>query len=709
MVSRRRRKRAVEMMISFMLLLLLYSKTVYAAEEEPIDDFYGPIYNYEYYMEMNPDVKAVYGSGSAEDRVNAHRHFENRGMSEKRIASREFDINSYMRQYPDLRTAFGDDYKKYYLHYLKYGLREGRKATGCDKRVGSITVYKGTDYSAVFDADYYLAKYPDLRAAFGDDDVLAIRHFVRNGMREGRQAKQSFDVHSYRRAYQDLRLTYGNDLTKYYIHYIKYGTREKRVSENVKTVVDPVTGLDGKDYSAVYDFSEYQKRNSDVKDAFGDDDIATLRHFIKNGMKERRIANQNFNIRVYSNLYEDLQNEYNDDFKDYYMHYLKYGKKEGRKAVYTDAAGDKTSGDKTSDGQVVSGDVFRLYNRSTGEHLLTSDIAEKDKLLRSKEWSSEGMVWSYRDGTGIPVYRIYKPGYGHRFTQHKSEYDNCLKNGWRSEGICWYIDPTSRQDYYTLINPKAKSEVKKYIYTSEQGEINTLEGLGWIKLFGVRADVAPGILYAKDNKRSIDHYLGGKRNLVDYLTENQKAYLGKPYIDVYSPEFYEKYSISYGIQCASFVTIALQSIGCNTDIVIRDTTYSSEILSEYPNPYQASTWVAFADEHKAKGDIDVYTYSSVSELLSDGIAKKGDILIFDSTGPYGYYDEYGNMYDNHMGFFWGDEVIYDKMWHTAVATTGLGRLGYTVLYDGSNPGNQITNVTPVSSENRIYLLPVSQH
>ena len=178
---------------------------------------------------------------------------------------------------------------------------------------------------------------------------------------------------------------------------------------------------------------------------------------------------------------------------------------------------------------------------------------------------------------------------------------------------------------------------------------------------------------------------------------------------MYSPEFYEKYSISYGIQCASFVTIALQSIGCNTDIVIRDTTYSSEILSEYPNPYQASTWVAFADEHKAKGDMDVYTYSSVSELLSDGIAKKGDILIFNSTGSYGYYDEYGNMYDNHMGFFWGDEVIYDKMWHTAVATTGLGRLGYTVLYDGSNPGNQITNVTPVSSENRIYLLPVSQH
>ena len=202
--------------ISFILLFLLYSKTVYAAEEEAVYsyEYYEPVYQYEYYMEKNPDVKAYYGSGSVEDRNRAFQHFENYGMKERRIASPTFDINSYMRAYPDLRSAFGDDYEKYYLHYLKYGMKEGRRAVGCEKRIGSVTVYQGTDYSPVFDADYYLAKYPDLRAAFGDDDVLALRHFVRYGMREGRQAKASFDVKSYRRAHQDLRLAFGNDISK---------------------------------------------------------------------------------------------------------------------------------------------------------------------------------------------------------------------------------------------------------------------------------------------------------------------------------------------------------------------------------------------------------------------------------------------------------------------------------------------------------------
>ncbi len=692
MVPRKNGKKAVGMMvISFILLFLLYSKTVYAAEEEVVYSYayYEPVYQYEYYMEKNPDVKAYYGSGSVEDRNRAFQHFKNYGMKERRIASPTFDINSYMRAYPDLRSAFGDDYEKYYLHYLKYGMREGRRAVGCEKRIGSVTVYQGIDYSPVFDADYYLAKYPDLRAAFGDDDVLALRHFVRYGMREGRQAKVSFDVKSYRRAHQDLRLAFGNDISKYYLHYMKYGNREGRVTTGVTEIVNPVTKLNGTDYSAVYDYTEYQQRYGDIKAAFGEDDIATLGHFLKYGMKERRVAKQSFDVKAYSNYYEDLQNAYNDDFSNYYLHYLHYGIKEGRKTNYEYTGAEESTGV-----------VYRLYNKTTGEHLFSTDPKEKDKLLSSGAWTYEGKVWSYVSGKGIPVYRIYKMGQGHRYTQHLAEYKKCIQNGWVFEGICWYIDTTDTRDYYTMVNPKATSEVKKYVYTTDWNEVKLLQNLGWVRLYGIHADVANSVLYAKSNLRSVDHYLGGKADVTDYLTKNQNFYLGKPYVDIYDPSYYEPYIPSRGLQCASFVTLVMQSIGCNTDIVIRDTGL---------NPYQASTWIAFADKHRSIGDIDVYVYDSIDALLKDGKAKKGDIIIFDSTGPMGYYDQFGNVYDNHMGFFWGDEVIYDKMWHTACATTGLGRLGYTVLYDGRNPGNQITNVTPVSAGNRIYLLPVSHH
>ena len=691
MVPRKNGKKAVEMMvISFILLFLLYSKTVYAAEEAVYDEnYYGPVYQYEYYMEKNPDVKAYYGSGSTEDRYRALQHFVNCGMKERRIASPTFDINSYMRAYPDLRSAFGDDYKKYYLHYLLYGMKEGRKAVGCEKRIGSVTVYQGVDYSPVFDADYYLAKNPDIRAAFGDDDVLALRHFVRYGMREGRQSKASFDVHSYRKAHQDLRLAFGNDISIYYLHYMKYGSREGRKTTGVTEIVNPVTKLNGTDYSAVYNYTEYQQRYADIKAAFGDDDIATLGHFLKYGMSERRVAKKSFDVKAYSNYYEDLQNAYNDDFSSYYLHYMNYGSKEGRKSIYECVVAETNSRS-----------VYRVYNKTTGEHLLTTDPKEKDKLLALGTWTYEGAVWSYINDKGIPVYRLYKMGQGHRYTQHYAEYKKCISSGWVSEGVCWYIDTMAGRDYYTMVNPKATSEVKKYVYTSDWNEVKLLQGMGWIRLYGIHAEVATSVLYAKSNQRSVDHYLGGKTDITDYLIKNQNFYLGKPYVDVYDTSYYEPYISGRGLQCASFVTLVLQSVGCNTNIVIRDTGL---------NPYQASTWIAFADRHRSIGDIDVYVYDSIEALLADGKAKKGDILIFDSTGPMGYYDQYGNVYDNHMGFFWGDEVVYDKMWHTAVATTGLGRLGYTVLYDGTNPGNQITNITPVSAGNRVYLLPVSHH
>ncbi|MCD8110161.1 MAG: hypothetical protein LUE14_08695, partial [Clostridiales bacterium] len=110
-------------------------------------------------------------------------------------------------------------------------------------------------YMPVFDADYYLARYPDLKIAFGSDMTAAIRHFTRYGMDEGRQAKAAFSVSSYRYKYQDLRLVYGTSLKKYYIHYIEYGRLEGRKATGTSSLQDPVTCLGGVDYSAVYDYA----------------------------------------------------------------------------------------------------------------------------------------------------------------------------------------------------------------------------------------------------------------------------------------------------------------------------------------------------------------------------------------------------------------------------------------------------------------------
>ena len=84
------------------------------------------------------------------------------------------------------------------------------------------------DYSLVFDANYYLNRYADLKAAFGSNTKLAFQHFVTFGMKEGRQASANFNVQAYRLRYPDLQKAFGADLPSYYRHFITHGYKEKR-------------------------------------------------------------------------------------------------------------------------------------------------------------------------------------------------------------------------------------------------------------------------------------------------------------------------------------------------------------------------------------------------------------------------------------------------------------------------------------------------
>ena len=96
-------------------------------------------------------------------------------------------------------------------------------------------MYKGTDYSAVFNPTYYLNKYPDIKAAFGNNASKAIWHFVEYGMDEGRTGNEEFNVYSYKGRYADLRAAYGNDIKQYYMHYNGYGKDEGRDASEVTT------------------------------------------------------------------------------------------------------------------------------------------------------------------------------------------------------------------------------------------------------------------------------------------------------------------------------------------------------------------------------------------------------------------------------------------------------------------------------------------
>ena len=290
---------------------------------------YGPVYNYEYYINRYPDLKAAFGS----NKDAALAHFVNNGMREGRQASEDFDVFSYKNSYPDLKKAFGNDLPSYYKHYLNNGIKEGRtKTTGVTEILYPDTIYNGVDYSAVYDFNFYVNKYPDIKAAFGNNDTAVLAHFVNNGMKEGRQGCADFDVKSYRNAYQDLRKAFGTNYTLYYLHYIKSGKKENRKATGVTTLQNAVTVYNGVDYSKVYDYNYYLNKYPDIKTAFGGDENKTLAHFVNNGMKEGRQAKESFNVTYYRANYGDLSTAFGTNLPAYYIHYINRGQNEKRVA-----------------------------------------------------------------------------------------------------------------------------------------------------------------------------------------------------------------------------------------------------------------------------------------------------------------------------------------------------------------------------------------
>ena len=289
---------------------------------------YSEVYNYVYYTTKYPDIKMAFGG----DENQALAHFVNCGMSEGRQGSDTFNVQTYKNRYVDLRNAFGNDLKSYYMHYINSGRREGRSATGTSDLIGGVSVYRGVDYSAVYDYKYYITNNSDVKSAC-KDDFAALEHFVNYGMAEGRQACAEFNVRTYRNRYKDLKAAFGNDLRQYYIHYMNCGKQEGRKGDG--TVDIGVTVYNGVDYSAVYNFKYYIATYADIKNAFGDDGEAALQHFVNYGMAEGRQGCSDFSVNTYMRRYKDLRTAYGNDLRQYYLHYMFCGKQEGRSGAGT--------------------------------------------------------------------------------------------------------------------------------------------------------------------------------------------------------------------------------------------------------------------------------------------------------------------------------------------------------------------------------------
>lgn len=178
----------------------------------------------------------------ADDQAAAATHYTNHGQKEGRnpfLAADvtvdgvcpAVDVNCYLKRHKDLRVAFGTDVNRARDHLKRHGVDEGRNVfPGADT---------GTGATCVPDWDCYMYRHRDLLAAFKGNHGQAANHFNVHGKNESRNPYPDADVlvngvcpkfsaNCYLARYGDLRNAFGGDEGRAADHYSRHGAGENR-------------------------------------------------------------------------------------------------------------------------------------------------------------------------------------------------------------------------------------------------------------------------------------------------------------------------------------------------------------------------------------------------------------------------------------------------------------------------------------------------
>jgi hypothetical protein len=145
-------------------------------------------------------------------------HFLLIGYKAGHDPSPAFSVNAYLQASPDVQASGVNPF----YHFLVLGRMEGRRATGGAQ--GRPRDRSSEEERRVledeFDAEFYLHRYPDVRAS-GMDPLV---HYIRFGWHEGRDPSSGFSTCYYLDANPDVRAQGFNP----FYHYLTRGRQEGR-------------------------------------------------------------------------------------------------------------------------------------------------------------------------------------------------------------------------------------------------------------------------------------------------------------------------------------------------------------------------------------------------------------------------------------------------------------------------------------------------
>lgn len=141
--------------------------------------------------------------------------------------------------------------------------------------------------------------------------------------------------------------------------------------------------------------------------------------------------------------------------------------------------------------------VYRLYSSSLGRHIWTGSTSERSKLL-SEGYADEGVAFAslsqVKREQAAPqgkmlVYRFANmPGNSHFWTTDVNERDAMIRAQYRYEGVAWYSSatPTSKPIYRLY-----SANLQKHLYTTDDNEKNVLSNTGVWKYEGISQYMSP--------------------------------------------------------------------------------------------------------------------------------------------------------------------------------------------------------------------------
>lgn len=184
-----------------------------------------------------------------------------------------FDAEWYLARYPDVKSSKILPLR----HYFYFGAGEGR------------------DPNPYFDTRWYLNQYPDV----ADSGMNPLFHYLKHGVMEARNPSPYFDTRWYLGEYPDVASSGLNPL----LHYIKFG------------------GAEGKKPNPFFDTIWYLESYPEVAEK----GMEPLHHYLVFGLNEAKNPNPHFDTRWYLSEYSEVVRRGMPPL----LHYIKHGIEKG--------------------------------------------------------------------------------------------------------------------------------------------------------------------------------------------------------------------------------------------------------------------------------------------------------------------------------------------------------------------------------------------